>query len=70
MSTSGVLAYRATYALFVLALPLYIWYRWTHTVAWDADSRALRAYQAAVALVELFGGVSVLLLGAVRFPRP
>ena len=53
MSTSGVLAYRATYALFVLALPLYIWYRWTHTVAWDADSRALRAYQAAVALVEL-----------------
>ena len=70
MPTSGVLAYRATYALFVLALPLYIWYRWTYTVAWDADSRALRLYQAAVALVELFGGVSVLLLGAVRFPRP
>ena len=70
MSTSGVLAYRATYVLFILALPLYIWYRWTHTVAWDAESPALSAYQAAVALVELFGGVSVLLLGAVRFPRP
>ena len=70
MATSGVLAYRATYLLFALSLPLYIWYRWTHTVAWDADSNALCAYQAAVALVELFGGVSVLLLGAVRFPRP
>ena len=37
---------------FVLALPLYIWYRWTHTVAWT-PTPALRAYQAAVALVEL-----------------
>eukprot|EP00966_Prymnesium_polylepis_P282930 6537394-Prymnesium_polylepis.1 len=50
-------------------IPIYFYYRWRHTIRWDA-SAWLVSYQALTCALETYGALNVLLLGLIRFRCP
>ena len=65
---AAVVAYRLFVIAYAATIPGYFYYRWAHTVQWDAEWTC--AYQVLTCALEMYGALNVLLLGLIRFRCP